>query len=250
VKQLFFLSGIPRSGITLISAILNQNPNIYVTTTSPLVELLWRNYKLWEENREDFATKKLQDIKKPYLRKLTNLYYSELTNKPVVIDKRRQWQNIENIKMYKNIFGEMPKIICPVRNVEEIIASFISLYQKNNRKWNYKEMKDNIFENSYFQLKECFNSEFRGCLLLVEYNDLVTKTKEVLDKIYDFVKQPSYKHDLNNIVSNESEEVSDLMYRLMGLHTISKTIIKSQTDPRKILTKEQYIEYKKWNFWK
>ena len=36
-KTYFFLSGLPRSGTTLLGAILEQNPNIYVGATSPVL---------------------------------------------------------------------------------------------------------------------------------------------------------------------------------------------------------------------
>ena len=39
-KTLHFLSGIPRSGSTVLAAILNQNPETHVSTTSGLVHAL------------------------------------------------------------------------------------------------------------------------------------------------------------------------------------------------------------------
>jgi len=40
MNKLHMLAGLPRSGTTLLGAILNQNPKVYVTTTSPFVEIL------------------------------------------------------------------------------------------------------------------------------------------------------------------------------------------------------------------
>jgi len=40
MKTLFFLSGLPRSGSTLLGSLLNQHPEIYATPTSPLADLL------------------------------------------------------------------------------------------------------------------------------------------------------------------------------------------------------------------
>ena len=40
MKNLLFLSGLPRSGSTLLGSILSQHPEIYVTPTSPLSDLL------------------------------------------------------------------------------------------------------------------------------------------------------------------------------------------------------------------
>ena len=46
-------AGLPRSGITLLASMINKDKDIYVTTTSPFVELLWRNYSLW--SGDDYA---------------------------------------------------------------------------------------------------------------------------------------------------------------------------------------------------
>ena len=89
-------AGLPRSGITLLASMLNKDKDIYVTTSSPFVELLWRNYSIWSEDTYagELDTDNIRQAKIPFLRGLTELYYSQLTSKPVVIDKRRSWQNI------------------------------------------------------------------------------------------------------------------------------------------------------------
>ena len=139
---------------------------------------------------------KCNRLKIPFLKKLFQSYFSELTDKPIVIDKRRSWQTIENIKMYKEIFGKKPKIICTVRNLEEIIASYKSLYLQNNKKWDTKFLTGNRFENDFSSLKYTWNSEFKDCLLLIEYDDLVKNTQKTINKIYDFIEQPYFKHNL------------------------------------------------------
>lgn len=43
------ITGTPRSGTTIFSAMLNQHPDLYVPFQSPLVELLWRQYELYTD---------------------------------------------------------------------------------------------------------------------------------------------------------------------------------------------------------
>ena len=50
-KQLHFLSGIPRSGSTVLAAILNQNPETHVSTTSGLVHALDGLANTWALSR-------------------------------------------------------------------------------------------------------------------------------------------------------------------------------------------------------
>ena len=102
MNKLHMLAGLPRSGTTLLGAILNQNPKVYVTTTSPFVEILWRNYSVWFEESEIpcLDTLKTRDLKKPFLKNVAHSYFNELTDKEIVIDKRRSWHKISNMHMY------------------------------------------------------------------------------------------------------------------------------------------------------
>ena len=110
--KIICLSGLPRSGSTWLGAILSQNPRFYVTNPqSPFVELLWRNYSLWDEPNWKADFLELQDIKIPYLRKVASSYFKEFTDSPVILDVRRHWHSIKNIEMYADVFGELPKTI-------------------------------------------------------------------------------------------------------------------------------------------
>lgn len=240
------LGGLPRSGITLLSSILNQNPIIYVTTSSPFVEILWRTFNVWEEDT-DVGTHNIQESRTPFLRKLPYAYYSELTDKPIIIDKRRQWQGVTNIELYEKSFGVLPKIICPVRSCEDIVASYVNIYKKNNIEFDYdKELTGNRFEICYNQLKDAFNSGYRDCFLLVEYNDLVEKTEAVLEQIYKFIDIPLYEHNLDYVFTTEPEA----NHGINGLHDIRHVIEKSTTNSCRVLGDEQFSKFQDWNFWR
>lgn len=248
MDNLFLLGGLPRSGITVLASLLNQNPNFYVTTTSPFIEILWRNYSMWNDSAYDgeLGTDKMQNLKGPFLNNITKSFYSELTEAKNVIDKRRQWQGITNIEMYKEIYGELPKIICPVRDIDEIIISYMQIFESNDIKWDYDNlMKGNRFETSYYQLKETFESEYAECLHLVEYNDLVDKPQKTLDGIYNFLGLPSFNHSLN-IEATEKEA----NHGLVGLHTLRSTLGRDDTKSKSYLTDAQIDKYNKQIFWR
>ena len=247
-KKLCFIAGLPRSGSTLLGTLLNQNPLIYTTHSSSFVEILYRTYSIWNDKNfsEDFAGSKMKNMKIPYLQEITQAYFKQQTDKPIVFDKRRHWHSIENIKMFKEIFNQEPKIICPVRNIEEIVASFKNIFLKNKKTLN---LESNIFDVPFFHLKKTWNSEFKRCLFFVEYNDLVKSTQKTLNKIYDFIEQPYYKHDLNNIVSNDPLQEVEKIYGLKGLHNLPKTIKKSITSTD-ILDAKELKYYSLQNFWR
>ena len=72
MKKIFFLAGLPRSGKNLLGEILNQNTNMFGLLHSPLCEMLWRQYTLWQLKNEsiqyDFTDEKVKNIKSKYLK--------------------------------------------------------------------------------------------------------------------------------------------------------------------------------------
>ncbi len=239
-------AGLPRSGITLLASMLNKDKDIYVTTSSPFVELLWRNYSIWSEKTYagELDTDNIRQAKIPFLRGLTELYYSQLTSKPVVIDKRRSWQNITNIEMYRDVFGVLPKIICPVRRVVDIITSWKVLYEKNNKQWDYEDLKSNIFETGYYDLKEGY-AKYPECFLLVDYDNLVDDPCEVMNQVYNFIGKEQPEQNFEVIESTESEG----NHGLTGLHTLRKELVRSGDNAEDILTEDEFIKFSDWDFW-
>ena len=251
MKKLFFLCGLPRSGSTWLNTILNQNPDIFVTPQSPLAELLWRQYSLWSEcdTAEDFASDGVMEMKIPYLKEMVKLYYENLTDSPIVIDNKRGWQNLGNIEMFVEIFGERPKIICPVRNMEEIAASFAAIFQKHNRVWDTDQMKDILMDNRQ-QLKTTYESEYRDCLHFVEYEDLVEDTENVLNGIYDFIEEPYFNHVLEEMNPDKSYLRVASIYKLPTLHKVNSGVVKSKTRTDEFLSDSQMFRYSSLSFWK
>jgi len=238
-------AGLPRSGITLLASILNKDKEIYVTTSSPFVELLWRNYSIWSEDiyAGELDTDNMRKLKIPFLRGLTELYYSQLTSKPVVIDKRRGWQNIINIEMYRDIFGVLPKIICPVRRMVDIIASYKVLYKKINRRWDYGDLKHST-ENAYDDLKESY-AKYPQCFLLVDYDNLVDDPHDVMNQVYNFIGKEQPEQNFEVIEATELEG----NHGLAGLHTLRKKLVRSDDKAEDVLTKDEFMKFSDWDFW-
>ena len=49
-KEIVFLSGLPRSGSTLISNLLNLHPDVYSTPSSPLYSILQKMKRAWSDD--------------------------------------------------------------------------------------------------------------------------------------------------------------------------------------------------------
>ena len=207
MKQFYFMSGLPRSGSTLLTALLNQNPNIHASTNSPLLdtihyteEYLLKNSEQYKANpKPECAHKVLSSI--PY-----NYYFNAPEN--IIVDKSRGWVNqIEHIKDY---ITEEPKIICPVRDIHDIISSFLYLIQKSNttsfidkgliernipitndNRADYLMSSEGSIGLCYHALSEAYRKGNDKYLLLVDYDDLVKNPQQELNLSLIHISEPT-----------------------------------------------------------
>ena len=49
-KQFYFLSGLPRSGSTVLAAILNQHPDVHTSSTSGLLDVMFGTFQAWKSS--------------------------------------------------------------------------------------------------------------------------------------------------------------------------------------------------------
>jgi len=97
MKKYFFISGLPRAGNTLLSTLLNQNPDIIVSGQSIVPEIFFRIEEIkktqWFENFPN--EKSLENVSKNIL----NNYYKN--QKAKYIGDRGPWCSEYNFSMLK-----------------------------------------------------------------------------------------------------------------------------------------------------
>jgi sulfotransferase len=234
---IFFLSGLPRSGSTLLQTILSQNPDIQVGGNSPLCQLMWDAKESCETKSYEqlFASKKL-NFKDEYLKSIPKLYYKNSSK--YVLDKCRTWTLEENVKMIKKYIDPDPKIIAMVRPLEEIVGSFQYLIKDKNIPELGEEKiltphSEPIMRPLSGLVNFAKNPENKKNILIIEYKNLVNHTLTTIESIYKFINVDMYNHDLKNIEQKEKED--DLVYKIPNLHEVRKTI---KTIPREYTLSE------------
>jgi sulfotransferase len=261
IKQFHCLTGLPRSGSTLLSSLLSQNPNIHASQNSTLISLLWHTIDQYEKEEATQAFKVENQLHNT-LFYMSHGFYSHIT-KPVIVDKSRAWAY--NFSVAKESFRNNPKLIATVRSIPDILASFINLANKNPNnyidkalaKLNMPITDDNrcewlvsktgtLFE-SWESLKFGYDNN-NSDILIVEYDDLVTNPKQELSKIYKFINQPYFEHDFQNIINQTPED--DTVYGIEDFHTVRKNLSKSPNIALDILGEERYNRYKGGEFWR
>lgn len=253
MKNLFFLSGLARSGSTLLGSILNQNPDIHVSPTSPLLDIFCLTELDYIKMEIQYTYDKTSSIDN--LHKVLAPSFYQHINKPYVIDKHRGWpKNIDQIKKY---ITDNPKIICTYRPMTEICTSFLKLMNKDPNNIVDRNLKDRGLEiNTYnramslwYEYAEdpyhSFKYGLENCrenILVVNYDDIVNNIENQLTRIYSFLEIPNFKHTFDNI-ENTCGEAKDIEWGFEGLHNIRNTLNKTSDDPRDVLSKEVYNFY-------
>jgi len=222
IKQFVALSGLPRTGSTLLSSILSQNPQIHAEGNSAVCQLMWDMQESIISNKDIEANGK--NLFSGLIKPIPHVYYSNIT-KPIVIDKCRSWTMPLNYNMLKTYFDNTPKIIVLIRPVAEVVASFMSL-RKNNG-WTGDLLTHLLDEDTEPIMRSISGIEWarknnNGEFLFITYDELVDNTQQTLDRIYDHCGWGEFKHNLNKIVKNYIED--DYVYNLPGLHDIRSEI--------------------------
>jgi len=244
-KTYHFLSGLPRSGSTILASIFNQNPNVYVTPTSPLLDLLIENQNAWHN---------LPSVKaNPFPKQLTNITKSiidsawEHRKESIIIDKNRGWG--KNMPASKILFDQDIKVIATVRDLPSIMASWLTLIKNNPnnhidqkiRQLGFVVTDDNRMAEMWFNMvKDCMEStvqlrkDAENRTLFVNYDELVVYPQKIISEIEQFLSLSHYEYDFMNITSYTNDD--DLVaWGFEGMHKIRTELKKTAKHPREVL---------------
>ena len=95
-------------------------------------------------------------------------------------------------------------------------------------------------------LKDGFFGEQAPSMILVEYNALVSEPTRSLQAIYEFIGEPWFNHDFDNVEYNADE--FDLALGAPGLHTIRRKV---EFIPREtLLPPELFQRFANDMFWR
>ena len=217
--KLHFISGLPRSGSTLLTSLLYQNPLVYTEGISALCEWMYQTHKAFD--CDAIYANRRQNHAHEIISSLPNIYYAHV-KRPIVFDKGRTWTFPTNVEMLRQYVTPQPKIIVMTRNPDDIILSFKSLFERNGRNdFDTSGMIDE-FNHNMLGVQMARDANDPKTFLFVEFEDLINNTQHELNRIYEFLDMESFQHNLVNIVTVNPED--DSVYRLQGMHDVRRTI--------------------------
>jgi sulfotransferase len=232
-KKIFCLSGLPRSGSTLLSAILNQNPIIHSEGNSALCQLMWDAFNSLNGNaKEQLAANNKQNIDFDLIRGIFKIYYKNvLDEESIIIDKSRAWTHPENLHIINKYIDPNIKIIVLERPINEIVKSLGKIMENNLIGINLKQFlipNTEPLMRSLAGLHWAKNNNINNTFLFITYDELVSKPREVIKGIYDFLKLDYYEHNFDNIINKYNE--NDNAYPVKDLHRIRPIIGKQENN--------------------
>jgi sulfotransferase len=268
-KTFYFMAGLPRSGSTLLSSILNQNPRFYSGPSSPVVPTMIAIENSLANDELFLGYPKPQQAKE-IIASVLSQFYSDRPE-PVIFDKNRSWTvRMEYIPGY---FDIQPKVICPVRDTAEILTSFISMIRRNpyqvdgrinfidemliknnipltdNNRCELLASPAGILGQSVEGLRKALMEGYDGAIHFVEYKDLVTNPQETMQKIYEFLGEEFFEHTFDNL-KNENRENDGMVYGFADMHEVRPVVKSTAPSPEKILSEEILEKCKNTEFWR
>ena len=257
--RIHFISGLPRSGSTLLAGILRQNPRFHAAMTSPVGALF--SVMLNAMSRGNETALFIDEAqRKDLLASLFESYYRPQQDKEVVFDTNRVW--CARLPALLTLFPDA-KVICCVRSVAWIMDSIERLVRRNafepSRLFATAEERATVFSRvealahrdrmvgfAWSALKEAYYGEHGRSLLILEYDILAQRPAETLRLIYKFLGEPVFDHDFETVEYAEPE--FDAHLATPGLHTVKRRVA---FEPRRtILPPDLFQKYAGLSFWR
>ena len=192
---------------------MNQNPDVSVTANS-IVSRCFNNSQFLK-NEEVYQNYQDEESLNNVTRGIIpNYYYHWKSNH--IID-RSMWGLSDNFDMLKKFAPNNIKVIVPVRDLKEILASFI--------KFSYSTTDNYIAKNASSLVERCEyvtgdrgtfrkwiecvwnlnKPENRKYCYFMEYDDLISNPKKIISEVYKFLNIDTFEHkftDLNQLENN------------------------------------------------
>lgn len=258
--KIHFISGLPRSGSTLLGAILSQNPRFHAGMSSPVSGLMAACIDMMSAGREA-ARMVTEEQRRSIVKGVFDGYYRPIQGKEVIFDTNRSWTS--KLPLVSELFPDAKVIAC-VRDVPWIMDSIERLVRRNvfehsrlfaspsDRATVYSRTEalarpDRLVGAAWAALKEAYYGEQASRLLVVEYEFLVRAPEKVMPLIYDFIGEPWFEgHDFRNVVF--SADGYDETLGLQGMHTVRPNVA---FEPRRtLLPPDLFKRYDGMAFWR
>lgn len=211
-KKFHFITGLPRSGSTLLSALLKQNPRFHASISDPLATMV---KGIIETSQDGPGMKYEVPIERRIntVRSVFDGFYQHI-EKPVVFNTNRAWTLLT---AQMNAIHPDSKFIVCVRDIARILDSFETIHRNNPMVTNTVSggMSGTVYSRAealmtnegivgfpLLGIKQALTSNEQHKLFFIEYDKLCQMPGLIMNALYNFLEEEPFEHDFNNIESN------------------------------------------------
>ena len=243
-KKIFFLAGLPRAGNTILTSILNQNPDVCCTPNSITLEIIKDLFLL--KTTDVFLNfpdhKSLDNV----LSSVFDNYYKDWNYK-YIIDRSNVGLG-DTLLLLKKYLKNPLKIIVLNRKLEDVVSSFLRAHKNwklpvENQVRHLLRPNGQIY-NSLNSIKKLQEQEYKDITHFIMYEDLVNNPEKIINDIYEFLEIPKYTHYFTNLNKFSSNGItynedwylpSKVTINLHDIRTENISFIKHEKLPENIL---------------
>lgn len=236
--SIIYLSGLPRSGSTLLCNILNSHPQIKSSTSSPLCSLLNKMKSEWSDN--PFLLSQLDDNFEEVYRKLkrsTKAFMEAWTDDvkgELRIDKNRGW--VHHLETLRHLYPDF-KIIITLRDLRNIYASIENQHRQtllldfpDHMEANNIDRRASALFNDNGVIGSCIKGlenigdipDISSHIFYWRYEDFLDKPKEAISLLFEWLEIEEIDFKPNEIKQTLFE--SDSYYHFKYRHFINTGI--------------------------
>ena len=233
-RTIHFISGLPRAGSTLLSALLRQNPMLRAEMSSPVAVLCERVLPVMGQG--EYATAFDDERRRAVLSGLVESYYRDTDPAAVLFDTNRAW--CAHMRVLADLEPDGFVIAC-VRDPVWVIDSFERLFRRNIylvSKLHGVAHAATVFDRveqlmavtgafgaAWQALQDAYYGEFAHRLILVDYDALAAEPLRVLAQLYEVLSLPPFAHDPER-VGYEGGAAFDAALNTPGLHSVRQKV--------------------------
>ncbi len=206
LARFHFIGGLPRSGVSVLTALLNQNPRFVAGNHGPAAPVFGKMVELLSKSGPE--TDLLDDAQKIALwRGVIDAVYHDRPFDSAVFDANRDW--LEHTDILVRLFP-LSRFIIMVRNPAAIVNSIELSGPLEGDEETLSNTAAKLMAPEgevgleIAKLRDALTSRHAERMFVLDYDRLADDPEEVMDVLYDFLREPVFTHDFDEIGSEGS----------------------------------------------
>jgi sulfotransferase len=255
--NIHFIAGLPRSGSTVLAAILRQNPAFRAAVSSPLYGLCMASIREMGAATE-YASFFSDDTRRRILAALFRAYHDPEPGQ-CVFDTSRLWSG--KLPLLAALFPAA-RTVCCVRDPRWVLDSAERIHRRNPlqsaalfehnpntsvqlRAASMMDPAMGFIGAAWSALREGWYGEQAASMIVLRYETLVATPQAAIAALYAALGEPAFAHDFASL--SYGEPAYDARLGMPGLHNVAGPV---HADARAtILPPDLFAKYANLQFW-